>query len=132
MASKEGRVLAEVPFSSKLKRSITAIQLPDMHDVVRIFIKGAPEIVVRNCKNHFKSEDSMTPDGAAYKAAEKVPINEQDKSHILDNEMKRMLEEPRRSDAFSGTGENLHSMRAIAFSYCDMSLSQFENLMSSM
>lgn len=55
MASKEGRVLAEVPFNSKLKRSITAIQLPDMQDTVRIFIKGAPEIIVRNCKNHFMS-----------------------------------------------------------------------------
>ena len=80
MASKEGRVLAEVPFNSKLKRSITAIQLPDMQDTVRIFIKGAPEIIVRNCKNHFKSEDSVTPDGTSFKAAEKVPINEQDKS----------------------------------------------------
>ena len=132
VASKEGRVLAEVPFNSKLKRSITAIQLPDMQDTVRIFIKGAPEIVVRNCKNHFKSEDSVTPDGVAFKAAEKVPIQEQDKSQILDVEMKRMLEEPRRSDAFSGTGENLHSMRAIAFSYCDMNLSSFQALMQSM
>ena len=42
-----------------------------------------------------------------------------------------MLEEPRRSDSFSGTGENLHSMRAIAFSYCDMTLMNFQSLMQS-
>ena len=46
MALKAGKVRAQVPFSSKLKRSIIAVELPDLQDTVRIFIKGAPEIVV--------------------------------------------------------------------------------------
>lgn len=45
--------------------------------------------------------------------------------------MKRMLEEPRQTGNFSGNGDNLHSMRAIAFSYCDMTLQNFQALMQS-
>ena len=125
MASKEGKVLAEVPFNSKLKRSITAVQHPDLQDTVRIYIKGAPEIIVPNCKNHFKSEDSVTPDGTSYKQAEKIPLSEQDKSDILETEMRRMLEEPRRASEFAGNSETLYSMRGMAFSYCDMTIGNF-------
>jgi len=131
MASKEGRVLAEVPFNSKLKRSITAVEHPELQDTVRIYIKGAPEVVVRNCKNQYKSEDSFTPEGISFKAAEKIPMSEQDKNDILEKEMRRMLDEPRRADAFSGAGETLNSMRAMAFSYCDMTVNNFQNLMQS-
>jgi magnesium-transporting ATPase (P-type) len=46
MALKAGKICAQVPFSSKLKRSIIAVELPDLQDTVRIYIKGAPEIVV--------------------------------------------------------------------------------------
>jgi magnesium-transporting ATPase (P-type) len=53
IARKEGKVLAEVPFDSKLKRSIIAVQHPDMTDVVRVYIKGAPEIVLANCTSHY-------------------------------------------------------------------------------
>lgn len=53
MAQKEGRVLAQVPFDSKLKRSIIAIQHPFLADTVRIYIKGAPEIVLQNCTSHY-------------------------------------------------------------------------------
>lgn len=123
--------MAEVPFNSKLKRSITAVEHPELQDTVRIYIKGAPEIVVRNCKNQYKSEDSFTPEGTSFKAAEKIPMSEQDKNDILEKEMRRMLEEPRRADAFSGAGETLNSMRAMAFSYCDMTVSNFQNLMQS-
>lgn len=83
MASKEGRVLAEVPFNSKLKRSITAIEHPDLQDTVRIYIKGAPEIVVENCKSHFKSEDAHTEEGVSYKRADKTPLSEEDKKNII-------------------------------------------------
>ena len=62
----------------------------------------------------------MGENGISYKSAKKIPLTEQDKSYILETEMRKMLEEPRRAGAFSGTGESLHSMRAMAFSYCDM------------
>ena len=129
MAKKEDRVLVEVPFNSHLKRSITAIAHPELQDIVRIYIKGAPEVVIANCKNHYSSEDAHTEEGVSYKRAVKTPLSEQDKSRMLDTEMRKMLEEPRRAGAFSGTGESLHSMRAMAFSYCDMSQRQFDSLL---
>lgn len=46
----EDVVLAQVPFNSKLKRSIIAIKHPKLHDTVRVYVKGAPEIVVMNCR----------------------------------------------------------------------------------
>ena len=81
LASKEGKVLAEVPFNSKLKRSITAVQHPTLQDTVRIYIKGAPETVVNNCKNHFTSEENLSfnEEGVSYKKAVKAPLSEQDK-----------------------------------------------------
>ena len=81
LASKEGRVLAEIPFNSKLKRSITAVQHPELQDTVRIYIKGAPETVVNNCKNHFTSEENLSfnDEGSSYKKAVKSPLSEQDK-----------------------------------------------------
>ena len=103
-----------------------------MQDTVRIYIKGAPEVVISNCKNHYKSDDSlsMNDEGSSYKKAEKIPMSEEDKIKILETEMKRMLEEPRRANTFSGAAESLHSMRAMAFSYCDMSTKQFTTLLS--
>ena len=57
MAKKEGRVYAQVPFDSKLKRSIIAVHHPEMHDIVRVYVKGAPEIVLRNCTTHYQSTE---------------------------------------------------------------------------
>ena len=67
MAEKEGRVLASVPFSSKLKRSIIAVEHPHLHDTVRIYVKGAPEIVVNNCRSFYDEH------------AQKVPLQEGEK-----------------------------------------------------
>jgi magnesium-transporting ATPase (P-type) len=55
MARKEGRIVAHVPFNSNLKRSIVAVQLENLHDTVRVYVKGAPEIVVPNCRNFYNS-----------------------------------------------------------------------------
>jgi len=49
MAHKANNVLAQVPFDSKLKRSIIAVRHPQMADTVRVYVKGAPEIVFSNC-----------------------------------------------------------------------------------
>lgn len=53
-----GIVRATVPFSSTLKKSIIAIQLPQHHghDTVRVFVKGAPEVVIPNCSKHFEGQ----------------------------------------------------------------------------
>ena len=68
LAMKEDRVLVEVPFNSHLKRSITAIAHPQLQDTVRIYIKGAPEIVIANCKSHYLSQDA-SEEGVSYKSA---------------------------------------------------------------
>jgi len=53
MNSREGRIRAQIPFDNKLKRSIVAVELPDLEDTVRIYVKGAPENVVENCISHY-------------------------------------------------------------------------------
>jgi hypothetical protein len=46
--------------------------------------------------------------------------------------MKNMQESTKRSDPFSGASKSLSSMRAMAFSYCDMNVASFQSLMQSM
>ena len=63
MATKSGNVVAQVPFNSKLKRSIIAVKHPELQDTVRVYVKGAPEIVVNACKNTYDKEDAVTEEG---------------------------------------------------------------------
>jgi len=49
MASREGRILCHVPFSSMKKRSLIAVRHPVVEDLVRVYVKGTPEIVLNNC-----------------------------------------------------------------------------------
>jgi len=51
LANKEndGFIEFQIPFNSKRKRATTAIRHPDGH--VRVFVKGAPEIVIEYCQN---------------------------------------------------------------------------------
>lgn len=104
--SQDDVVLATVPFSSRLKKSIIAIRHPNMHDTVRVYVKGAPEVVVPNC--NFTYGEGESP--------EKTPMTDDDRAVIMQS---------------FGEMTSL-SMRGIAFSYSDMSVSQFEDLMGSM
>jgi magnesium-transporting ATPase (P-type) len=104
--SHDGVVLATVPFSSKLKKSIIAIRHPGLHDTVRVYVKGAPEVVVPNC--NFTYGEGPQPD--------KLQMTDEDRNKI-----------------FEHFGEmTSHAMRCIALSYCDLSQGQFEELMASM
>jgi magnesium-transporting ATPase (P-type) len=76
MSTKQGNILAHVPFNSKLKRSIIAVKHPSLEDTVRIYVKGAPEIVVSACKNTYDKEDAVTPEGEKYQRALKVPMSD--------------------------------------------------------
>jgi magnesium-transporting ATPase (P-type) len=49
------RILIKIPFSAIRKRSVTAILHPDHHDKVRIYVKGAPEIVLMKCNHTYNS-----------------------------------------------------------------------------
>lgn len=68
MSMKEGRVLAQVPFDSELKRSIIAVQHPELIDKVRIYVKGAPEVVIPKCQSYYLSSNPGE--------AEKVPTDQ--------------------------------------------------------
>lgn len=104
-----GIVRATVPFSSDLKKSIIAIQLPEQHghETVRVFVKGAPEVVVANCAKHFEGRGS--------------------------NPSKELMSDDAR-DQINNYAEQMTGigMRCMAFSYCDMSTEDFENLLHSM
>jgi magnesium-transporting ATPase (P-type) len=45
---KEGKILQTIPFNSRRKRASTVVQLPN--ETVRVFLKGAPEIVMEYCE----------------------------------------------------------------------------------
>ena len=80
-------------------------------------MKGAPEIVVRACRNTYDKEDAMTESGEKYQRALKVPMSDEAKDKIMDHMKNDMTK---------------HALRAIAFSYTDMSTSDFEGVMRSM
>jgi Ca2+ transporting ATPase len=50
---KEGRILEVIPFNSGRKRACTVIRHPDDQNLVRVFVKGAPEIVIEYCDKYY-------------------------------------------------------------------------------
>mmetsp|Transcript_22172 Transcript_22172/g.16573 ORF Transcript_22172/g.16573 Transcript_22172/m.16573 type:complete len:171 (-) Transcript_22172:1246-1758(-) len=50
---KEGNILVGIPFNSKRKRACTALRNPEDPNIVRVFLKGAPEIVLNHCSKYF-------------------------------------------------------------------------------
>lgn len=102
MAMRDGHIRAQVPFDNKLKRSIIAVQIPTMEDTVRIYVKGAPESVLTNCNSYFNEEGL------------KVPFAE-------DCDAETILETMRTQMTSKG-------IRAIAFSYQDVTVDAFESM----
>jgi len=56
---KIGRIQASIPFSPIRKRSVVAMHLPDT-DIVRIYVKGAPETLMDKCVKTFEVDGSKT------------------------------------------------------------------------
>jgi magnesium-transporting ATPase (P-type) len=52
---KEDNILEIIPFNSGRKRATTAVRLPKDQNKVRVFCKGAPEIVIEYCNSTFDS-----------------------------------------------------------------------------
>jgi magnesium-transporting ATPase (P-type) len=100
-----GRVCAQVPFNSNLKRSIIAVEHPQLQDTVRIYVKGAPEIVIANAQNHYDKDGN------------KVPFRQDEKDAIF-----ALMEDKMTTNGF----------RTLAFSYRDMSINDFRSMMSQM
>jgi len=47
--SKEKNIICIIPFDSQRKKSLTAITRPEDPQMVRIFVKGAPEFMLEVC-----------------------------------------------------------------------------------
>jgi magnesium-transporting ATPase (P-type) len=58
---KLNRIEAIIPFSTIRKRSITAVRHPDQEDLIRIYIKGAPEFIIGKCSRTFDADGSTAP-----------------------------------------------------------------------
>jgi Ca2+ transporting ATPase len=56
---KEDRILQTIPFNSRRKRACTAVQVPGQSSTVRVFLKGAPEIVIEHCTSYFDQDGSV-------------------------------------------------------------------------
>ena len=101
---KLGRIEAVIPFSTIRKRSITAVRHPDQEDLIRIYIKGAPEIIVSRCTRTFDLEgDSQT---------------------LKDGEIEKIYQEVLH-DSITTKG-----FRGLAIAFKDLTIEEFENLKS--
>ncbi len=62
--NKDGNVLVVIPFNSGRKRATTGVQHPTIEDTVRVFCKGAPEIVIKHCSKILNngSQDDLGED----------------------------------------------------------------------
>jgi len=78
MMKKEGMVLTNIPHNSHSKRSIVAAKLED-GKVVRVFVKGAPEILVTKCSKTFDTENKL------------IFLSEDEQNYITQNIMERQL-----------------------------------------
>lgn len=56
---KDDRVLQVIPFNSKRKRACTAVRHPTKENLVRVFVKGAPEIVLELCESYFDKDGQV-------------------------------------------------------------------------
>lgn len=46
-------LVSQVPFNTSLKRMVTVINHPDLEETCRVYVKGAPETVLRRCTTFF-------------------------------------------------------------------------------
>lgn len=56
---KDDRILQIIPFNSARKRACCAVLHPTQENLVRVFVKGAPEIVMDLCESYFDKEGNV-------------------------------------------------------------------------
>lgn len=59
LKKKEDRILEVIPFNSARKRACCVVRHPDNDKLVRVFLKGAPEIVLEYCSNYFNNHGQV-------------------------------------------------------------------------
>lgn len=58
---KLGKIEAVIPFSTLSRRSLIAVRHPDNEDIVRVYVKGAPETVVAKCIRTYHMDGNIIP-----------------------------------------------------------------------
>ena len=117
MARREGRIRAHIAFDSKRKFSMIAVEHVNLEGepIVRVYQKGAPEFVFESCMQYYENKKVFP-----MKNFKENRINDPDQINeglmSYENYMKRVLERDMTKDGH----------RAIAFSYKDFTLKQFE------
>ena len=91
-----------IPFSAIRKRSIVAMRHPDLEDTVRVYLKGAPELIINKCTRTFGLDGNN------------APLTDWQLNYILNDIV---------SKEFTTKG-----YRAMAFAYKDMNIEEFQNL----
>lgn len=65
----EETIISSIPFNSKRKRATAVLLHPDQPDTVRVFCKGAPEIVMNHCGFYIDQSGNAAPLDEATKAS---------------------------------------------------------------
>jgi magnesium-transporting ATPase (P-type) len=99
---KLGRIETVIPLSPIRKRAVIAIRHPDINDIVRIYVKGAPEYIIDKCTRTHNVDGS--------------------RAH-MDNEQLNYIKNDIITKQFTSQG-----YRAIAFAYKDLNVADFEKL----
>lgn len=96
---KLGRIETVIPFSTIRKRMLTAVRHPDHDDFVRVYIKGAPEVIVAKCSRTFHVDGKV------------IPMEDSQTNYILNDIL---------IEKFTTAG-----YRTIAFAYKDIPTDEF-------
>jgi len=98
---KEDKIILSIPFSSDRKRATTVLQHHTDSDKVRIYCKGAPEIVIRYCTQYVNEN------------GEEVELDDSKKDDVVDNVVQEFAKE---------------TLRTLLIAYRDMDIDEYERL----
>lgn len=102
---KEGLVLYEDSFSTIRKRSLVAMRHPEIEGIVRVYVKGAPEIVLDKCSHFFG------PTGGLQQ------MKESDLQYVMNDCLRENMA--------------MQGLRTIAFAFRDFEEQEFERMLGS-
>lgn len=57
---KYSRIESIIPLSPDRKRQLIAVRHPDMDDIIRVYVKGAPEKIIDKCTKTYAVDGTRT------------------------------------------------------------------------
>jgi magnesium-transporting ATPase (P-type) len=95
------RKIHNFPYSTKEPIMVVVREVASSPDLVRVYVKGAPEIVLKHCERYYNNQ--FMPED----------LNENEKSNILDNHIVDMAQ---------------RAQKVISYAYKEMSLSDLDQM----